>query len=528
MSIDGQTSGAAEPGGRPNRFLTSSDPDLAKMLAYDHLDALHAYVVALDRVLGRCGELGVARTQRALEAVQPPGDGLPVGHLLERKRRELLERFGLARHQHLFLPDVPLENWLRFFFAAAEMNGADAVTVDWQPDAVGELPRQSVAVSDGVRFQLTVRAAGKTLADVRELSYVAPSGEHLAALNVATSWLAIAAHPWHFGQTLRELDRLTGMTPLDIHLSTDLGRELQEGVGLVVRLHVRNLTPDVLVLEDLATDHRYDPREGFTQKSLGTLAYDATANRYQYVATAAGVTATAFRTAVLGPGQERVLTMTLKLLEGGEWWRTFTLRYQRFAIDDFRKHAYVPVPGSISQFPPEVFYGPVAELPDPASADLTTVVLNTAPGDLASMHWAYPFHVGQRSFSLAQARGRVSDDSEPVHFSRWQQAWVMALAEGCALVSPSRVTLYPRIDPCAFVVIDDAEQRVPVRFHAALLPIYRSLPLGIMDWDSHGLGLSVSLPKLKLTCFFQEIERMGVALVVEKNLLGRPTLWVCP
>ncbi|MDB5101200.1 MAG: hypothetical protein JWM80_5621 [Cyanobacteria bacterium RYN_339] len=512
--------GTADPGpGRPS--------DAAGLLGREALDNVHAYVVAMDRVLARAHEASPELALRQLEAIVPPAE-LPSGHLLERKRRELLERFNLARHQHLRLPDVGLDAWLAFMLAAAEMGGSAGIAVDWAPTQDGPVRRELVPVEHGSSFRRAQAVNGRTLADVRELSHVAPGGPSHAALDAATGWLTLAAPPWIFRQVLRELDRVTGAAPLDVALAYDPGREIQEGTGLAVRLAVRNVSDDVIVLEDVCTDHPYDPAESFTHVAMGRLAHDPSTDRYAYDAVAPGVTATAFRTAVLRPGEERVVVLTLKLLEGGECWRSFRLRYHRFDPAAFRHMAYVAMPGPSHVFPPQVSYGPIAALERPDAADTTTVILagNPLPGH--ALRWAYPFHVGRRAFSLAQARNRVPDGCEPVHYSRWQQAWVMRLAEGCALVSPSRVTLYPRVDPRAFILIDEAEQRVPVRFSEALLPVFRSLPLGVTDWESHGLGLSVSLPKLKLTSFFQEAERLGVALGLGENLLGRRTLLVLP
>jgi hypothetical protein len=284
----------------------------------------------------------------------------------------------------------------------------------------------------------------------------------------------------------------------------------------------------VVVLESLSTDHPYDPPLGFSQAALGRLVHDEATDRYSYDALAPGATAGTFHTAVLLPGEERVQLLTLKLLEGGECWREVRLRYRRFSREGFRRQAYVPMQEVGEGFPPRLYYGAIAALQRPDDADLASVLLGgdlPAPGELT---WAFPFHVGRRAFSLAQARNRLPDGSEAVHYSRWQQAWVMRLEQGCALVSPSRITLYPTVDPRAFILIDEAEQRVPIRFADGLLPLFRSLPLGITDWESHALGLSVSLPKLKLTSFFQEAERLGVSLGLGENMLGRGTLVVGP
>lgn len=510
--------GTANPG--PNKR-----PDAAGLVAREVLDQVHAYVVALDRVLARSHELSPDVALRQLEAVTPPA-ALPVGHLLERKRRELLERCNLVRHQHLRLPGVGLDAWLAFMLAAAEMAGAAGLAVDWAPTDDGPIRREVVPLDAGGPFRRAL--AGHALAELRELAYAVPGGPSHGAVDATTGWLTLAAPPWIYRQTLRELDRLTGAMPLDVALGYDPGREIQEGTGLAVRIAVRNVSSDVIVLEDVCTDHPYDPPESFTHVAMGRLAHDPATDRYAYDAVAPGVTATAFRTAILRPNEERVVVLTLKLLEGGECWRAFRLRYHRFELAAFRRAAYVAMPGPSHTFPPQVCYGPIAALDRPEAADTTTVIMHGPLAEPQELRWAYPFHVGRRAFSLAQARNRVPDGCEPVHYSRWQQAWVMRLAEGCALVSPSRVTLYPRVDPQAFILIDETEQRVPVRFAEQLLPVFRSLPLGVTDWESHGLGLSVSLPKLKLTSFFQEAERLGVSLGLGQNLLGRRTLYVQP
>lgn len=523
MSFD---SPAADSGGRRDSRHAPAASDLATMLARDQLDATHAYVVALDRVLARAHDGGIETARRQLEAIPPPA-GVATAHLLERKRRELDERFHRARYQHLYLPGASLDAWLRFFFTAAEMAGSDTVTLDGVPGAT-LAPEREVPVAAGSGLRARVRAAGQTLADVRELSFMSPHGDQHAALDAAAECLSLGAVPWLYQQLMRELDDITGEAPLDLSLSYDAGREVQEGTTLSVRLALKNISRDVLVLEKLATDHPYDPHEVFSHASLGRLVHDPATDRYAYDAVANGMTASAFRTAVLGPGQERVVILTIKLLEGGECWRRFSVDYQRLTPEEFRHQAYVPVPGPTHEFPPRVMYGPVAGLADPDKADLTTVVLRPCEASTRTQSWLYAFHVGRRAFSLAQARSRLAGSGEPVHYSRWQQAWVMRVPEGCALVSPSRITLYPRMDPRAFIVIDEAEQRVPIRFAGALLPCFRSLPLGVTDWESHALGLPVSLPKLKLTSFFQEVERIGAAIGLEENVLGRQSLLVSP
>jgi hypothetical protein len=171
----------------------------------------------------------------------------------------------------------------------------------------------------------------------------------------------------------------------------------------------------------------------------------------------------------------------------------------------------------------------MSEAPNPEKVDLLTIVLSPGADDAwKEASWYYPFHIGRRPFSLAQARKRLPDGGEPVHFSRWQQAWVLRTDSGCALVTQTRVTAYTRVEAEAFVLIDESEQRVPVRFDDAVLPLFKALPLGITDWESHGLGLSVSLPKHKLTTFFQELERLGCSLRLTRNLLGRQSLHVMP
>lgn len=523
MSFDTPAPGAASPDGRGHPAY--QDPLDVAALAGDREAIAHAYVLALDRVLSRAQEGSYEAALRRLENVsQPPG--VDIAHLLERKRRELRERFELARYQSLYLPGVSLDQWLAFFFAGAEMAGCTGVSLTWHEEDRDVDEHRVVAPEEGRAYRRSVE--GRLLSDLHELGYASPCGHQHAALDVPGRWLTMGGDPWLFGQTLRVLDEVTGETPLDVALSYDAGREVQEGSFLSVRLVLRNRSNDVLVLEDLGTDHDYDPRETFATASLGRLAYDAERDCYEYDAVGEGATAAAFRTAVLQPGQERVVIATLGLLEGGECWRAFSLRYRRMPMATFREHAYVPVPGPSPSFPPRVTYAPLATLADARQVDLTTVLLAEHDAPLHTMTWAYPFHVGRRAFSLAQARGRLPEGAVPVHYSRWQQAWVLRLAEGCALVSPSRVTLYPRVDPRAFILIDESEQRVPVRFSDSLLPVFRSLPLGVTDWESHALGLSVSLPKLKLTSFFQEVERLGVALDLSENLLGRRTLWVHP
>jgi hypothetical protein len=496
----------------------------------DPVDLLHEYVTRLNAVIARAQESAIEHALQQLDRVpKPTHDDVAVATLLDRKRRELLEQFNVVRHEIAAMPDLSLDDWLAFFFTSAELAGSDAVTVVWNEPPEGFPPVMAVPVGQGALFRASMLELGISLAWVRELNHLAPSGRGQAALEVSTGTLTTSGSPFFFEQSKRALDARTHGAPLACTFSYDRARDVQEGMLLAVKLNVRNLSNDFLVLEELLTDHSYDQREVFRRPSLGKLVYDEPSDRFTYQSVAPGVTGTPFHTAVLKPGEERSTVVSLKMLDGGDSWRRFRLRYRRFSPEDFKRMAYVPMPKAMDQFPPNVVYAPMAEAPQPDKVDLLTIVLSPSvdgPTDEAS--WYYPFHIGRRPFSLEQARKRLPDGGEPVHFSRWQQAWVLRTDGGCALVTQTRVTAYPRVEAEAFVLIDESEQRVPVRFDEAVLPAFKSQPLGITDWESHGLGLSVSLPKHKLTTFFQELERLGCTLKLTRNLLGRQSLHVTP
>lgn len=489
----------------------------------DARDLVHEYALRLNQVIARSQSAGLELAQRQLERVPRPGGcDLESALLLDRKRIELLEFFQQARHEISFPEPVALDDWLAFFFASAEMAGSAAVTLFWsEPGRAAE----QVAADDAARLRARLRRERVKLDALRELNHA--SGIGLAGLDVATGCLTLSGRPFFVEQSQRLLDGLAGAAPLSFAISYDRSRDMQEGTIVAVQATFRNLSQDYLVLEALGTSHPYDQREVFNRPSLGSLTYDEAADRYTYQTAAPGVTGASFHTMVLRPGESRFVMLNLKMLDGGTTWREFQLSYRRLGEAEFAAGCYVPVPGPVDQFPPNVIYAPLASVDDPSRVDLSRVVLRSeAPCHTG--RWAYPFHVGRRPFSLEQARRLLPSSCEPVHFSRWQQAWVLRTAEGCALVTPTRVTAYPRVEPEAFVLIDEAEQRVPVRFDDALLGTFMGLPLGIMDWESHRLGLSVSLPKLKLTPFFQELERLGLSLRLTQNLLGRRSLWVQP
>jgi hypothetical protein len=494
----------------------------------DPIDLLHEYVTRLNAVIARAQENAVDLALQQLERVpRPTHDDLAATTLLERKRRELLEQFNMVRHEISMVPGLTLDAWLAYFFTSAELSGSMAVTVVWHEPPEGFPAVMAVPVEQGALFRASLHELGVPLEWMREINHVAANGRGQAALEVATTTLTLSGAPFFFEQSKRALDAHSGEAPLACSFAYDRARDVQEGMLLAVKLNVRNLSNDFMVLEELDTDNSYDQREVFRRPSLGKLVYDEAGDRFTYQSVAPGVTGTPFHTAVLRPGEERSTVVNLKMLDGGDSWRQFRLRYRRFRPDEFRQVAYVPLPKAMDQFPPNVVYAPMQEAPNPEKVDLLTIVLSPKlEGPCHEAIWYYPFHIGRRPFSLAQARKRLPDGGEPVHFSRWQQAWVLRTEGGCALVTQTRVTAYPRVEAEAFVLIDESEQRVPVRFDDAVLPAFKSLPMGITDWESHGLGLSVSLPKHKLTTFFQELERMGCSLKLTRNLLGRQSLFV--
>lgn len=386
---------------------------------------------------------------------------------------------------------------------------------------------ERIPIEDGRAWRM--RLSGTELDAISAIAHVAPGDGGQAMLDAEGGWLTLFGPPFFATQSQRALDAATGLAPLAVTLAWDHAKEVLEGAGLVTRITVTNVSDDLVVLDQVATDLPYDAPESFRRASMGSLTHDEADGTYVYDASAPTPTPAAFFTAVLRPGQSRTIMLVVKMLEGGDAWREIRVRYARFAEAAFAHAAFVPTPGRVDAFPPVVAYRRLEQTPDPRKADLTTVLLPEVGEDAwREVAWAFPFHAARRRFSLAQARTRVGVQAMPVHYSRWQQAWIMATPDGCAVVAPSRVTLYPRVDPACFVLIDDAEQRVPIRFAEAVLPVFRSLPLGISDWESHALGLSVSLPKLKLTSLFQEVDRLGCAMGIGRNLLGRPTIVIGP
>ena len=492
----------------------------------DPHEAVLGYVQRLDRVVSEAREGQLDEALSALDHVDPP-PGLATGHLLERKRRELLSRFERVRHQVLRVADGGFAPWLDFFLASAEMAGCDHVEVRWRRPPWRGRAVDRIPISEGRAWRM--RLSDTPFDAISAMAHVAPGDAGQAMLDAEGGWLTLYGPPFFATQSQRALDQATGQAPLAMTLVWDHAREVLEGAGLITRITVTNLSDDIVVIDQIGTDLPYDAPESYRRASMGALTHDAAAGAYVYDASAPTPTPAAFFTAVLRPGQARTVMLIVKMLEGGDIWREVRVRYARFAEAAFGHEAYVPTQGRIDAFPPVVSYRRLEQAADPRKADLTTVLLPEVPETAwREAAWAFPFHAARRRFSLAQARARIGGEAHPVHYSRWQQAWIMATPDGCAVVAPSRVTLYPRVDPACFVLIDDAEQRVPLRFAEAVLPVFRSLPLGISDWESHALGLSVSLPKLKLTSLFQEVDRLGCAMGLSRNLLGRPTIVIGP
>ena len=493
-------------------------------------DLIHDYVTRLNHVIARSRTGALEPSMAQLTNVpRPRHDEWAVANLLERKRRELLEQFNVYRHELTVMPGVGLDPWLAFFFTAAELSGAHSVDLDWDEPPAGWDGNARVPIAEGKTLREAIAHSGARMADVREISYVSPDGASAAALEGASGTLTIAGPPFLFEHAKRALDEATGLAPLSCIVAYDRTRDVQEGMVLQVRLTVKNLSRDYVVLEAVDTDYRYDRGEVFSRASLGQLVYEEGLDCYTYRTTGQAITQAPFHSGVLGPGEERTIELSLKFLQAGDAWREFRLSYRRFDPKSFAENAYVAVPGPAAHFPPDVIYARLADVAQPEKADKATVILGPhAEAPVSELRWAYPFHVGRRAFSQAQACQRYGEGGEAVHFSRWQQAWVLRTPEGCALVTPSRVTPYPRVQAECFILVDEVDQKVPVRFADELIGAFRSLPLGITEWESHQLGLSAALPKLRLTAFFHELERLGCALSVTQTQLGRPCLWVEP
>lgn len=512
--------------GEPQRPAGLAEAGGAQTSPADPHEAVLGYVQRLDRVVAEAREAQLDEALLALEHLDPP-PGLPTGHLLERKRRELLGRFDRVRHQIVRLEGGDFARWLDFFLTSAEMAGCDHVEVRWRRAPRGGRAVDRIPIAEGRAWRM--RLSGTPLDAISAMAHVAPGDGGQALLDAEGGWLTLYGPPFFATQSQRALDAATGRAPLAVALSWDHAKEVLEGAGLITRITITNVSDEILVLDQVGTDLPFDAPEAFRRASMGALIHDPVEGSYVYDASAPTPTPAAFFTGVLRPGQSRTVMLTVKMLEGGDAWREIRVRYARFEEAAFGQAAFVPTPGRYDAFPPVVAYRRLELSAEPRKADLTTVLLpEVADSAWREAAWAFPFHAARRRFSLAQARARVGGNAQPVHYSRWQQAWIMATPDGCAVVAPSRVTLYPRVDPACFVLIDDAEQRVPIRFAEAVLPVFRSLPLGIADWESHALGLSVSLPKLKLTSLFQEVDRLGCAMGVGRNLLGRPTIVIGP
>ncbi len=512
--------------GEPQRPAGLAGTTGAQASVADPHEAVLGYVQRLDRVVAEAREAQLEEALLALEHLDPP-PGMATGHLLERKRRELLGRFERARHQIMRVEDGDFERWLDYFLTSAEMAGCDHVEVRWRRPPRRGRAVDRIPIEEGRAWRM--RLSGTPFDALSAMAHVAPGDGGQAMLDAEGGWLTLYGPPFFATQSQRALDAATGHSPLALALVWDHAKEVLEGAGLMTRVTITNISDDMLVLDHVATDLPYDAPESFRRASMGALTFEPGEGAYVYDASAPTPTPAAFFTAVLRPGQSRTVMLVVKMLEGGDAWREVHVHYARFDEATFAHEAFVPTPGRIDAFPPVVAYRRLKEAADPRKADLTTVLLPEVPESAwRDAAWAFPFHAARRRFSLAQARARVGGNAMPVHYSRWQQAWIMATPDGCAVVAPSRVTLYPRVDPACFVLIDDAEQRVPLRFAEAVLPVFRSLPLGISDWESHALGLSVSLPKLKLTSLFQEVDRLGCAMGIGRNLLGRPTIVIGP
>lgn len=489
-------------------------------------DPLHAYAIQLDRLIARAPTMGYQAALHQAETLYRPRPEEAAELILERKRRELKESLGLWRQAHFHLPGAEPARVGPALLETAEMTGASGLSMQtdlWSAEPWRVWPLDTPPEA----LQQALAEAGPALT---ALSHVAPDGRAEAIYDVDHETLSLGAAPFAFEQSLRAIDAATGQLPLDVSLSYDRAREVLEGGSVIVRLTLKNMSSDCLVLESLRTDGPYDQPETFSRASLGALRYDAFRDRYVYGSAEAGAAPKPFHTAALRPGATHTVQLALKFLESGTVWREFSLKYRRLPLDRFMALAYVPVPLDNGQFPPEVAYQPMRDLPRPEAVDWGTFLLRQP--ERLTLHglgaaWAFP--VGQRPFPLAKARSLAPQAGEAVHYSRWQQGWILRLGEkGTALVTPQRVTEYPQVSPECFVLVDESEQRVPLRFAEGQVSRFRPLALGINDWESHAMGLSVSLPKYKLGTFFAELARLRCRTEVTQNLLGSQSLWITP
>jgi hypothetical protein len=473
------------------------------------------YVQRLDRIVSEAKEACWQEALRDLARVTPP-DGVPLGHLLERKRRELLGRFDRLRTRHVKVDATDRQGWLRGLMACAELAGCHEVVV------ASASPRVERPVPIGGPWPSGLAAE---LEQATWLGFAAPRDRGEAFLDLSTGCLTLAGTPLFVQEALRGLDRWCGQLPLDLHVPWDPRRDWLEGSSQALRVQLVNVTNDVLVVSELACPTTAGLSEHFKRSSLGRLRRSDASGGYAYEAAAAGVTEPVFFSVVLRRGQSRALAWSLPTGEGGDGWRRLEARVARVPAARFSHVAYLPGPRTGLGIPSAIPYMPVTPRDLEEPGDWSSVLIpepETLPW--TTQAWLLPVYVASRSFSLAQAMAMVGRQLPAVHYSRWQQAWVLADGRGTLLVGPDRIEPAPHIDPACYVVVDGQEQRVGLRVSERVMPQAREGLLAVQDWASHPLGLPVHVPRAALSMLWRLAARLNVRLGLTRDTLGRAIL----
>lgn len=481
--------GTSAPAMAPGDGMAGAPPGLAR---------LGSYVARLDRLVSEAREGTWDQAARSLSAVPPP-DGVVSGHLLERKRRELLARFDRVRTEHLRVPvDIP-GVWPELLQRCAELAG-----LPWGACAGCSRPARD---------------------DAGWLGFTAPHDRGEVLLDLAGGWLTLHGPPLFVQEAQRLVDRRLGCAPLALHVQWDQRRDWLEGGSLAQRVQLTNISGDTLVLAEIGSADPHALPESLARASLGRLSHDPSSDSFLYDPAATGSTPPCFYSVVLRPGQSRTLVWNLELGGGGDQWRSLQVRHARFDEAAFQKAAYVPGPRAGFGFPAAIPYQHPAPSTAGSAPDWGTVLLPEVPaGCWHTSTWAVPYFVAGRPFSLAAAQARLGRQAEGVHYSRWQQAWVLAEDGGTTLVGPGRIEHLPRIAPACYVVVDAGDQRVGLRVSPALVSRVRPALLGVPDWESHALGLAVHLPRSLLPTLWNLVDSLALRLMVGRDLLGRPIL----
>ncbi|MEB3222025.1 MAG: hypothetical protein VKS61_08095 [Candidatus Sericytochromatia bacterium] len=481
--------------------------------------ALAGYVAQLDRIVGEAREPSWLEAARALARVPAP-EGLLVGHVVERKRRELLGRFDRMRTRHVRVDVADRPAWLRGLQACAELAGCTELLLT----GAGEARRCLLQAGRSWQPHAPEPAAGLTGA-----GFAAPSDRGEAYLDLVTGWLTLAGPPMFVREALRNLDRLDCQLPLDVHVPWDPRRDWLEGSPQGMRVQLTNLSQDILVVAEVGSPEPGALAEHLRRSSLGRLRHVEAEGCYEYEPAAPGVTAPVFHCVVLRPGQSRTVVWNLPAGEAGDGWRRFEVTLARLSPAQFATHAYMPAPRTGFGVPASIRYvRPTPDLQE-EPGDWTSVLLPDA-GRLPWQRsaWQLPVFVQPRAFSAAQARTLVSPELTPIHYSRWQQAWVLADGAGSVLAWQDRIERQPRVDPACYVVVDSQDQRLALQISGRALPQAREALVAVQDWASHGLGLPVHLPRAALPSLWRLAERHGLQLGVARDVLGRAILHLDP